>query len=447
VRARAIVTSPLAALLSVAAALSCTPDAGNDPVPEALEFDTEATPPRAPQPTGLIVNPSTGLIDFALAGTLLPEDCADSTAVSAAECRFDRYLEALDGFPSVTPAAAPATSALDSDTLTLGDNVVVLAVRDPSNVPEVELGFDDATRALTVRPLPSWSIGETYFIGVRGYDAGVRAASGKPVVGSPTLALIKQEASLTCGAESADAIDEECPAFKLLVQSQPAPLARASLVTLERIRAGYAASGVWEGMAAAGLPKAEIASLWGFPIHSGSVAELDPSVGLVPHVTAADEIRVAVQGEVDPATVTAFVVRETPGSVVLMDLTAAAAGDLVAGFPRIDASYADGAIVISGSQPFTPAHQYGLFMTRAVHDPSGAALVPPPISVLLTSTWLVADDAGKSELSSVADADAVVLEAGRAQLAELFDNPFFQPLTGIVREDLVYCFAFEFQGP
>jgi hypothetical protein len=233
----------------------------------------------------------------------------------------------------------------------------------------------------------------------------------------------------------------------LLSQSQPEAVARESLVRLEQIRLGYAASGVWERMAEAGLPKAEIASLWGFPIHSGSVAELDPTVGLVPHVTAADEIRVDVQGPVDPATVTGFVIREAAGSVVLMDLTAAAAGDLVAGFPRISARYVDGAIVITGSEPFIDTHQYGLFMTRGVRDPSGAALVPPPISVLLTSLAPVADDAGHSLLSSVSDADAVELEAGRRQLAQLFDNPILAPLTGLVREDLVYCFAFELQAP
>jgi len=434
-------------LIAAALGAGCTPDVGADPVPEAMELDTEAAPPRVPQPTNLVVNPLTGLIDFSLAGAALPDDCSDATAISPAECAFDRYLESLDGFPTVTPAAAPATAALDPDTITLGDNVVVLALRDGDAVPEIALGFDAATRALGVRPVPSWTIGETYFIGVRGYAAGVRASGGQQVVGSPTLALLKQESSLTCGAESPEAIEKRCPGLSLLSQSQPEAVARESLVRLEQIRLGYAASGVWERMAEAGLPKAEIASLWGFPIHSGSVAELDPTAGLVPHVTAADEIRVDVQGPVDPATVMGFVIRETAGSVVLMDLTAAGAGDLVAGFPRISARYVDGAIVIAGTEPFIATHQYGLLMTRGVHDPSGAGLVPPPISVLLTSIAPVADDAGHSLLSSVSDADAVELEAGRRQLAQLFDNPILAPLTGLVREDLVYCFAFELQAP
>lgn len=426
---------------SLLVAASCTPDIGHDPMPDAMEFDTEAAPPRVPQPTGLIVNPATGKIDFALAGTPLPADCAKSEVVSPAECQFDRYLETLDGFPTLSPAAAPATAALDPDTLTLGDNVMVVPLRNPSTTPHVVLGFDDATRSLGVRAVPSWALGETYFVAVRGYAKGVRASSGTEVVGSPTQALLKQDSSLTCGAATPDAIDPNCPALELLAQTQPDAAARQSAVTLEAIRQSYLASGIWQRLSDAGLPKSEVAVLWEFPIHTASVAEVDPSVGLVPAVTAANEIRVAVHGAVDPASVSAFVVRKQAGSVVLMDLTAAATGDLVAGFPEIAAEYADGAIVVRGKAPFMAAHQYGIFMTNELRAPSGASLVPAPISVLLSLPYPVADGSGKSLVSSVADADAAVLEAGRAELAPVFDN--VGPLTGLTRDNLVYCFAFE----
>jgi hypothetical protein len=424
-------------------AASCTPDIGHDPVPEAMEFDTEAAPPRVPQPTSLIVNPTTGRIDFALAGTPLPADCAKSERLSPAECQFDRYLETLDGFPTLSPASAPATAPLEPGTLTLGDNVVVVPLRNPNATPDLALGFDAGTRALSLRPLPSWTLGETYFVAVRGYGKGVRASSGSEVVGSPTQALLKQESSLTCGAASPEAIDPKCPTLQLLAQSQPDAEARASAVTLEAIRRGYLASGIWQRLADAGLPKQEVAVLWQFPIHTASVAELDPSVGLVPRLTAANELRVAVHGAVDPASVSAFVVRKEPGSVVLMDLTAAATGDLVAGFPEIEAEYTGGAIVVRGKSAFAPGHQYGVFMTDGLRAPSGAPLVPAPISVLLSLAYPVADADGTSLVSSVADADAAVLEAGRAELATLFDNPVFGPLTGLSREHLVYCFAFE----
>ena len=431
------------AACSLVAAFGCTPDVGNDPVPEAMEFDTEAAPPRVPQPTGLVVNPATGHIDFSLAGTPLPDDCDEPSAFSPAECGFNKYLESLDGFPTVAPATAPATANLDPDTLTLGENVIVIDVSNPSAAPDVTIGFDTEALALTVHPDPTWEIGDTYFMAVRGYGGGVRAASGSEVVGSPTMALIKEDESLTCGAATPDALPADCPALSLLSQSQPEAEARESVFTLEAIRSGYAASGIWTAMAAFGLPKSEIAVLWGFPIHSASVAEIDPTAGIFPRVTAPNEIRVAVHGPVDADSVTAFVVREQSGSVVLMDLTAAAGGDLVAGFPRIEAAYEGGDVVLTGSDAFVGGHQYGVFMTRDVHNPDDVPLAPAPISVLLTSTAPLVED-GKSTISSVPDGDAALLEVGRAQLATLFDNPVFGPLTGITRDKLVYCFAFAF---
>jgi len=437
----------LAALPLLAGAAACTPDVGNDPVPEALEFDTEASPPRVPQPTGLVVNPLTGHIDFALAGTPLPDDCSQATTLSPAACEFNHYLETLDGFPTVSPAAAPATAKLTAESLGADETVVVVALRHPSAGVAFATGFDDASRSLVVKPLPSWELGETYFVGVRAYAEGVRASSGAEVVGSPTFALLKEDSSLTCGAATPAAIEPDCPAYELLSQSQPDSAARQNAFTLEAIRQSYANAGVWERMAQAGLPKHEMGVLFGFPVHTASVAEIDPTLNLVPVVAAPNEIRVAVHGPVDASTVSGFVVRERPGSVVVMDLTAAATGDLVGGFPRIEAQFTSGHVSITSSAAFTPSHQYGIFMTRAVTNPSGAPLVPAPISVLLTLRAPLLDANGHSQIASVSDADAAELEAGRQQLATLFDNPVFGPLTGLTREELVYCFAFRFELP
>ena len=129
-----------------------------------------------------------------------------------------------------------------------------------------------------------------------------------------------------------------------------------------------------------------------------------------------------------------------------MDLTAAAAGDLNAGFPprRAPATSASlGAIAIQAAAPFPAGHPIGLFFTNGIHSPDGAPLVASPVSVLLTLTAPLVDSAGHSTVSGVADADAAALEAGRAQaLAPLLDNPFFAPLTGVSRANLVYAYAF-----
>jgi hypothetical protein len=262
------------------------------------------------------------------------------------------------------------------------------------------------------------------------------------------MALLKQDTPLTCDAPDPTAVDPHCPAFEVLAQGAPnAMAAAAQLFQLETIRTtGYVGLHGFDVMAQAGLPKEEIAVLWGFPIHTNSVPVLVPNTAAVPHVPADNQILIGVQGPVDPATVSAFVVREQSGPVVVMDLTAAGAGDLEAGFPRVGASYVAslGAIAIQAAAPFPSGHTIGVFFTNAIHSPSpGAApLVASPISVLLTLTAPLVDDAGHSTVSGVTDANAAALEQGRKALAPLLDNPIFAPLTGVTRANLVYAYAF-----
>lgn len=434
-RTRAVLPGAIAAsLAAMVLGAACTPDVGSDPVPAAMQFDLTATPPRAPQPTLLVVNPATMRIDFGLTGTPLPEDCADQQALTQAQCEFNKYLETLDGFPTVSTASAPASAELDPATLTLGQNVVVVGVRGSGLVTDVAVGFDPETTSLTIAPTRGWTLGEFYWVGVRGYGNGVRAADGREVVGSPTMSLLKQEEPLTCGATSPDEVDPHCPALEVVGAAD-------RLFQLEAVRAAYNAAGSFTAMEMAGLPREEIAVLFGFPIHTGSVPVLAPPA-VVPRVLAPNQIAVGVQGPVDPATVSAFVATEQNGPVVVMDLTAAAANDLQAGFPRVAAAYAQNAIVIQASQPFPAGHQIGVFLTNAIKSPDMAPLVPSPVSVLLTLRGALVDGEGKSTVSGIADADAAALEAGRLSLAPLLDSGLFTALTGVSRANLVYAFAF-----
>jgi hypothetical protein len=436
---RAVVVELCVAPLALAG--GCAPDIDVAPPPASMQFDLTSTPPRAPQPTALLVNPQTGLIDFALAGTPLPADCATQQALTQAQCQFDQYLQTLNGFPSVTPASAPTTAPLDPASLTVGQNVVVAGAKGTGLVTDVATGFDATSSSLTVVPQHGWTLGEFYWVGVRGYANGVQAAGGGEVVGSPTMALLKQDASLTCGAADPSALDPHCPGFEVLAQSDPTTAA-TQVFELEAIRMAYLAGHGFDVMAAAGLPKNETAVLWGFPIHTNSVPVLAPTAGVVPMVPAADQILVGVQGPVDAATVSAFVAMTHAGPVVVIDLTAAAAGDLGAGFPPVAATYASGAIVIKASAPFPAGHQIGLFFTSAIHSPDGAPLVASPVTVLLTLTAPLVGADGHSTVSGVSDADAAALEAGRQALAPLLANPVITQLTGITRANLVYAYAF-----
>lgn len=449
-----------AALLSLAGCLglpalglvpACMPDVGTDPVPEALEFDPSGTPARIPEPTLLVVDPQTGRIDLGLAGIDVPEDCAAQPADEIANCEFNQYLESLDGFPSLSPARAPATAALDLATLEQPGDLVVVTVGGPAEgaaePPAVAVGFEAEGNWLTVAPADGgWDVGRTVVIAVRGYDGGVRAEGGSAVVAAVLTALVKAAEPLTCGAATPAEIGADCPYFALLEPEAGAEGAREALVTLEAYRTQLAALGAWEAVAAAGLPKAEAAALWAFPIHSASVVELDPSLGAEPEVAGPRELRLAVNGPVDATTLTPFRLG-FGGTVFLLDLTLLDAGEIAGGVPPFAVTFEDGALVLRAEADLVDGHLYGILITDGVTDPDGAALVPSPVTVLLRATGPLVDAEGHSTVDGVSDADAAELESGRLDLAELLDDELFVVLTKLARADLVYVYAFPFAAP
>src|SRR5262249_28801839 len=153
-------------------------------------------------------------------------------------------------------------------------------------VTSVPVAFDTAASALTVGPPAQlWTLGELYWIGVRGYANGVHAVGGGEVVGSPTMALLKQDTPLTCGAADPAHVGPQCPAFRVLALSAPSPsVAAMQLFQLEAARLAYQSAHGFDAMEMAGLPKAETAVLWGFPIQTSSVPVLAPTAGAVPTV-------------------------------------------------------------------------------------------------------------------------------------------------------------------
>jgi len=441
----------MAAAAGAAAATACVPTLPKNPPPEQMDFDPQANPPRVPQPTSLIINPVTKHIDFSLAGLTIPSDCATATDISQAECEFDQYLQALDGFPTVTPAQAPASAVLDPATIAPATgNVVAFALRAQAPVTDLQVDFDTTGKILDARP-KHWTIGEFYWLAVRGYANGVRAVDGTEVVAAPAQYLLKQDSSLTCGATDTN-IDPQCPAYVLFEQQMMPADAAQSLLQLEAARMQMIQLNAYPSIAALGIPEDEVAVIWGFPVHSQSVAELDPSPAamIVPRMPAPNQITVAVQGPVDPASVKAFVLQKQMGPVVVMDLNQVAILDLVGGLPPVDAAFVDGNIVITGQSAFPVGHVMGLFFTNAIHDApgdTGRPLVPSPVSKLLTLRGSLIDSDGHSSLRAVSDSDAAMLEGGRQQLATLFDNQMLTGIVGISRESLVYCYAFQVAQP
>ncbi len=434
---------PLVVVLAGLGGLACTPEVATDPLPEVMEFDPAVG--RVSEPSFLAIDPGTGKVNLAAGGIVVPPDCAAVASEQRAQCELNQYVQSLDGFPTSLGARTPVSSAaLDLTSVVPGQTLAVVETRGQRAMTDVVAAFDATGRYLQVAPTTAWPSDTFVWIGVRGYEKGIRVA-GKPVAASVTYNLLKREQPLTCVPVAEQwkpiapaAIDARCPFLQLLAAQLPDPLARAALVQLEEIRLRIRDGGGWTAVERlGGIAKDDLAILWGFPTHSGPVIDLDPTRQLGPRVTpAGDEIQLPVNGTIDPATVKAFRLAREPGSVYLMDLMALGQDRIGQGFPAITASYAGGMISIKTATPLAKGGLYGVLVSREVKSLGGKAMVPPPPSVLLTARGPVANTGGKSLVANVSDADALQIEFVRAQLEKLFDDANFQALTGIRRETI-----------
>jgi hypothetical protein len=445
-----------AALVAAAASWSGCVDVDQDPPPDVviMEFDTEAEPARIPEPNIILINQETGLIDFSLSGLALPEDCSDATAIGIprAQCEFYQYLEGLDGFPTLSTARAPSTEPLDLETVTIPDNLLVLDSTTPNLLlsDSLSVGVNEETSYLTIDPLEGWDVGKLHLVAVRGYDDGVQSVDGKRVITNQTYFLLKEEESLTCGADTPEGIPEDCKYLELLEGQYDRETAAANLIDLEALRQGFLDA--WPALALfADMSKEEVAMLWAFPTHTASVAELQPQLGMLPEVISQQIIRVAVKGPVASDSVREFhPIAHPNGNVLLLDLTELMQGNQNEGFPLITASYDENheAIEIEATDPLVDQHLYCIIFKDTLTNPDAVPFVASPVTVFLRSEGELVSSEGISNVSSLDDSSAAELEQGRIMLAELLDDPDFIAATGIdSRDEIVYLYAFTFPDP
>ena len=86
----------------MAAVAGCTPDIGTDPLPEVMEFDPAAMPPRVSEPSFVVRSQATGKIDLSLAGIDVPRVSALAFALASAIGGVAGFLVAA-GEGQVTP--------------------------------------------------------------------------------------------------------------------------------------------------------------------------------------------------------------------------------------------------------------------------------------------------------------------------------------------------------
>ena len=452
---------------------ACMPDVPQEAAPRfvELQFDPSGNPARTFEPTSLVMNSETGLIDLSSAGIDVPESCASARDMSEAQCEFYQYLERLDGFPTLIGGKTPSSRMLDLSSITRPRNLFIYDVKNEDTVSDVMVSFDADTKELLFDPPRGWDVGSTYVIGVRGYGQGVRDTRGAPAVASTIYTLLKRDTSLTCGATSAESIDLSCDAYALLegdasfAKLPAAERHRAiaeNLLQLEQLRLFYrgedpsAPLDTWGILANVGrMPKQEVAIAWNFQTHSRSVIELDPQRGLVPSIVSGSEIRVNVKGSLNASTLSPFSLAKAEGTVFLFNVDKLQVDPLdPAALPPFSARLTNNQIIITpddASNSFIDGDTYALLMTDELTDTRGRPLVASPVTVLLRSRGALTNSKGVSQVGGVDDDSAQALEEGRSQFAALLDDPLIRAgttsaarPTGLVRERLVYLFGFTF---
>jgi hypothetical protein len=485
----------LVAVLGMAAlsGTGCTPDIPQAAPPTFLElqFDPSTNPPLAFQPTILVTNAETGLLDFSAAGIIVPADpaeCQTQTDLPVAACEFYWYMQQLDGFPTLTPISTPVIThgagdellktPLDPATLSLPDNLFIYEfLRGQAPVTDGTAAYDADAATLTFDPTGGWDIGGLYLVAIRGYANGIKDTDGNEAVKSIIYVLLSQDSSLTCEATTAADISESCEYYSLFAGDPrfstdvyPDPTARhaaigATLLELEQLRQVFKGQSalpfdLWSQVADpafGNMPIDEVGILWAFRTHTNSVIELNPNLGLAPFVVGTKEIHVTPKGTIDADTLTIFSLDNPAGAVFLLDGTAFAQNDLLHELPPFTVALAGGDIVLTTTDDLTEGHQYILVFSTEVEG-KGKPLAPSPVTVFLRTRGELVDNFDNCAndpptatplVPGLKSADACQLEAGRQQFMPLFDDPTVKTLTvsanrpdGLTRELTAYVYGF-----
>ena len=150
-------------------------------------FNPGASPPIVPSPTDLV----------RVGGKLqIPVDPTE--AKNGALKTFNTYLRGLDGFPPDSTAETTFSDAVDSASLADGVVVYDVTAKTVLTAPDVVPTLDAATgnKQLTISTKSRWRNGHTYFVGLFSWQEGtevkgLRSATAKPVLTDAAFAILR----------------------------------------------------------------------------------------------------------------------------------------------------------------------------------------------------------------------------------------------------------------
>jgi hypothetical protein len=468
-------------------AAGCEPKV--DPPPSAnavvARFDPLGTPPVVPTPNDLALQGGNGFLNV-----------ADQPTDSAAQKAFNAYLRTLTGFPASSAAAASFSGKLDLATVTLqtASKAGSLVVVDTTS--GALLGADQLVTSLSadgtglsVSAKSRWTPGHRYALMLFGNvdPVAVKGDGGKTVLAAPVFFFLSSptpvlarcadpsNAACVCPAEAiADPNDTTCTTVARGLTREQAKTLEPQRVMLD------AALKPLLSLFGAGHERSNLVLFWSFTITTQPMAVFDPTSGAVPfpndalidqktgHVAlpiAEGDPQAALKQQLNTldgfSTSAALSVPVDLAAGDSLDATTIADGKTVNLAMLIDATTppllqktvalaAGSQIVAQPTNALVPdQRRYATVVTRAIKDAKGQEILPAPTTVLVLQPNPLVDDAGKSNVNVLGDAQAAQLEALRQALAPLvagLSSPLVPPEIQVTPDRIAALWTFTTQS-
>ncbi|HEU0033415.1 MAG TPA: hypothetical protein VFQ53_22440 [Kofleriaceae bacterium] len=383
-----------------------------------------------PMPNDAVRDATAGKLD-------LPNDTEEERArLTPAELEFYAYLETLDAWSSLMPASVELTGAIDMATVT-PDNLQVWHLgTTPERVDDVRIELAADGKKLTIDPpRVGWVRGDRYYVVLRGGPQGVVGAQGERVECDAAFYFLRQTQPL------------DAPEHEWAFPGDTHEERVANATKLETIRKDLAP--MFDQLAARGIPREEVASLWAFTVTTRTELAmdkasqrmplpinlmLDPKTGHVDVPLAPWDSALEAEAKQRLREFTGFALSSdllfeltAPVDTTTLNTTTVRLYQLGGGAPT----------QIEADVTLMPDHMHVLVTPRAgrlveatlhvvivdngVRDIEGRPVVAMPAGHFLKSQSTVYDGTA-SQVAGVDAADAEKLEAGRVQIAAALDQ-------------------------
>lgn len=437
------------------------------PATVIAEFDPGATEPVVPKPNDMAIDRKTGLIDV--------DDAVDATAV---EKELNAYLRTLDGFPVTSEATTTFSAPIDEKTIS-PTSVRVFDVTNAAGVVELTanatVSYNAEKRQLGIKA--QWAKAHRYALVLLGGDKGLKGAQGEPVVASAAFEVARVSYPLaTCTDLNAD----DCRSANPAIRGKTIADERDKVVAMEQLRRNLQPA--LEYLEKNGQPRETVANAWVFSTGTMPLVGFDPAAKVVPFPndvlmkdglvnlpieTTDDEVTVLNKtqlNKLDGFSTTAGILSEADKLYGAADARIDGKSLSAADFILVELSKPMDLVPVnftcvacgdsgkaSGAEPDqlrwvpqTPLRshvRYAALWTKGAKGMDGQPVKMAPAFVLAKSKLPMVVN-GKSQISSVSDADAEELEKLRLKTQDALT---VADARGIPRENVLLAWTFTTQ--